>query len=133
MIFHKVLVVMNVWLDVKPVNKRIPSKLKYATQLRIASTMEKTSHIKGLKMVIHFCKKNNLTIRPIIFYGTVLIRHRVTIFPTNKPIILGYWEYADADSHTHKKKHMESHSKIKLAFIIPIILCVIYTHFTSIF
>ena len=52
-----------------------------------------------------------MTIVPIIFYGTKLIRHTITIKPTVKPTILGFNVdadvdvEADADSHTHIHVH----------------------------
>ena len=45
---------------------------------------------------VNIFAKKNLTITPILFYGTLLSRHTVDIEPTKKPIILGY--QADVDT-----------------------------------
>ena len=42
-----------------------------------------------------------MIIKPIIFYDTVVLKFRVNIDPTGKPIILGYEADADTESHTH--------------------------------
>ena len=49
---------------------------------------------------IFVAKHYYLTIRTIVIYGAVLSRHILTLDPTSKPIILWYWEDADAYSFT---------------------------------
>ena len=40
--------------------------------------------------IVNIFVKQNLTIRPIMFYGAVLNRNTVTIGPTDKQNVLGY-------------------------------------------
>ena len=64
-----------------------------------------------------------MTILQIIFYGTVLSIHTITINPTGKPIILGYWADTEIDLHMHTWTHKPN--KSKLSFVRLIILHVV--------
>ena len=75
-------------------------KLKYVTQLIITSTVAKSSHIRRLNndyIFVYIFVKNNLTIRPVIFYGKLLRRcdylNKTNLWHITNQVYINVWIY----------------------------------------
>ena len=99
--------------------------LKYVTQLKITSTMEKISRVRTLKRFFskHFCKEKMWLFDKSFFNGAVIISHTNMIYPTDKPIILCYYLDVNKELHTQTRTHKHTQE----VNITPIILLVIYS------
>ena len=84
---------MNVCVNVKPLNVCMYFCTKICDAIKNYVHHGKNhlrQEVKDAYIFLNYFVNNNMTIRPIIFYGAILIRVTVTIDPTGKPIILVY-------------------------------------------